>query len=233
MFLILIYAQVPNMVDEHIWHDFKSQGWKLFFKGTNGMLQPYEECDCSHYDGRIFEHRSYFDPFLNITVKYIMYRGFFIEGTNNSNSLYAPVPQTLSAPMWAKKIDIYLNDLIKQKVSIDYFVVNVGFFGFHASVNQSNLIFQCRQIAPKVIWKTTTYRLNENHDKNYDKKNPVNREKMNEVDSKMCNLQDMLCLDTSWTAWSNRMHYWNDIHFLEPIYNMLNSQLIDLIARLG
>jgi hypothetical protein len=80
-------SMYPNMIENT--HD----GWENFFMETNGNLAPYEDCDCSYYDGRFFEHRRYYDKHMNISVTYIMFRGFFVEGSNDTNSLHVPHPQ--------------------------------------------------------------------------------------------------------------------------------------------
>lgn len=128
--------------------------WAKFFQTTNHMLAPYEECDCSHYNGRVFEHRRYHDVHNNISVTYIMYRGYFVEGSNDTNSLWATDPQASSAPLWSMPIDEYLQSFKPSKV--DFLVANVGFFPFHESVKPAVFMHLLQGLSNRVVWKTTT-----------------------------------------------------------------------------
>ena len=71
---------------------------------------------------------------------------------------------------------------------IDVVVTNVGFFGFHHTVNQEEYIEVMKALADKVVWKTTTY-----HDEEYttpdwwtqNRKAAANRTTINIVDHRM------------------------------------------------
>lgn len=200
--------------------------WMRFFETTNDVLSPYEHCDCSYYDGRFFEHRRYHDAKNNISVTYLMYRGFFIEGTNDTNSLHAPGDKALTAPKWGTNMKDYLLKQFTPK-KVDYLVANVGFFGFHESIIPSEFISWCQQLSDRVVWKTTTSVQLETPEKPY-----VDRHKFNAIDSVMCATKHVHCMDTSWTMKVDQVKdYWNSNHFNEPVYSILNDQLMDMLVK--
>ena len=60
-----------------------------------------------------------------------------------------------------------------------------------------------------------------------------NRTTMNWIDNYMCNYKDIQCLDVSWTGKLKHRnnHYWDNIHFYEPIYTVFNDQLFDILVK--
>lgn len=205
-------------------NEFTHDGWMPFFKESNAVLAPYENCDCSYYGGRFFEHRRYHDPHMNISVTYLMYRGFFIEGSNDTNSLHAPEPQEVHAPKWSTNMKNYLLNVFTPK-KVDYLVTNVGFFEFHESVIPAEYIQWCRTLSDRVIWKTTTNVQYETIAKPNEQ-----RFRFNRVDAEMCNTKHVHCMDTSWTVHVDQERdYFDSIHFREPVYTVLNDQLMDML----
>jgi len=198
---------LPNLVEENTWN-----GWSDFFHGTSNILYPFETCTACDSGGS-YEYRNYHDPYLNIKLTYIQFRGI---GFKNDKWLKAYYPQ---------------------EEHVDVVVTNVGLFGFHFTVNQAEYIETMRLIADKVVWKTTTFQDGEYSDPSWwsrpsHKRSPCNRTIMNIVDHRMCNHEGVLCLDTSWTATHVKStNYWDTKHFKEPIYAMFNDALIDVLSK--
>jgi hypothetical protein len=216
------YPPLPSLYPDM--NEFTHDGWMPFFKESNAMLSPYEQCDCSYYGGRFFEHRRYHDPHMNISVTYLMYRGFFIEGSNDTNSPWAPEPQDKTAPQWNMGMEQYMLTKFRPQ-KVDYLVTNVGFFEFHESIPPRSYMQWCRALSDKVIWKTTTAVQHESREMPNEQ-----RPRFNRVDEEMCGTKHVHCLDTSWTVKvDSEKDYFDSIHFREPVYTMLNDQLIDLI----
>ena len=198
--------------------------WIQFFKTSNRVLAPYEDCDCSYYGGRFFEHRRYYDPVNNIRVTYLMYRGFFIEGTNDTNSLWAKEPQKESAPQWSMGMKDYLLQNFTPK-KVDFLVTNVGFFPFHESIVPAQYIQWMRHLSDRVVWKTTTAVMGETPTQGF-----ADRARCNAYDAEMCATKHVYCMDTSWTQKvDQKLDYWNSNHFNEPVYSILNDQLMDIL----
>jgi len=116
---------------------------------------------------------------------------------------------------------------------LNLIVTNVGYFGFHPSIKPEIYVKKMKSLADVVVWKTTTYQDGEYTDANWwvdHSSSPCNRTTMNDVDNRMCNTNDVLCLDTSWTAMHvRRSSYWDTTHFIEPIYAIFNDQLLTLL----
>jgi len=200
--------------------------WMTFFKNTNRVLAPYEDCDCSYYDGRFFEHRRYHDVHNNINVTYLMYRGFFIEGTNDTNSLWAHGNKQFTAPKWSMSMKDYIEKAFLPR-KVDYLVANTGFFEFHESVVPAEYIQWLRKLSDRVIWKTTTAVQHETPTAPY-----AERARFNKYDAEMCGTKHVHCMDTSWTMQVDQdKDYWNSNHFNEPVYSVLNDQLIDMLRQ--
>lgn len=158
-YLSLVYTlrhQNPSHVHMNPNMNENTHGERIqFFKTSNQVLAPYEDCDCSYYGRRFFEHRRYHDPHNNVSVTYLMYRGFFIEGSNDTNSLWAREPQAVTAPQWSLGLKEYLL-MHFRPAKVDYLVTNVGFFRFHESILPAQYIQWMRQLSDRVVWKTTT-----------------------------------------------------------------------------
>lgn len=200
--------------------------WITFFKTTNHVLAPYEDCDCSYYDGRFFEHRRYHDKKNNISVTYLMYRGFFIEGSNDTNSLWAHGDKKLTAPKWSLPMKQYLEGMFTPK-KVDYLVANTGFFPFHESVVPAEYMKTLQTLSDHVIWKTTTAVQHETPTEPF-----PDRARCNQYDAAMCDTKHVHCMDTSWTMLVDQdKDYWNSNHFNEPVYSILNDQLIDMLRK--
>jgi hypothetical protein len=49
----------------------------------------------------------------------------------------------------------------------------------------------------------------------------------------MCGSKHVHCMDTSWTLKVNQAtDYWDSIHFNEPVYAVLNDQLMDMLHKI-
>lgn len=216
----------PRIVQENSWghDDDKLLQWEKFFIGSSALLSPYEKCISCHRHG-FFENRVYYDPLLQIRIVYVQFRGNNIDMNRNvddPNELNLIVGDTGDLRAYFPGIN-----------HLDLIVTNVGYFGFHASINPEMYMEKMKSLAKTLVWKTTTYQDGEYADANWwvDHSNaPANRTEMNDVDYRMCNYPDVLCLDTSWTAKHvRRTSYWDTTHFIEPIYAIFNDQLLTLL----
>ncbi len=204
----------PNPVEEGGWG-----GWKEFFKGTNGLLQPNEKCDCAHYDGRFYENRRYIDRQANITLSYMMFRGLGVDGTNDSDSFNNPDPVQHTV-RWNSRILPAVEKLTPRPTVI---VMNVGIFPLHKENPPEAMIEGMLRLAPTVIWKTTTYALNDTGEL------LNSRSSKDQLDLSTCRHPGVTCLDASWTGRLDSRHYWDNKHFREPVYTALNDQLCDIL----
>lgn len=226
----------PNLC-ENTWGE-----WVNFFKGTNSLLQPNEQCDCSYYNGRFFENRYYHDPRLNITVSYIMFRGNTVAGTSDTNSLFATEPQASVAPQFTVLLPEFLRNKFKYS-HVDMVIYNAGFFGL--SVGQSiekqmadrkEVAEALKAFADVVIYKTATYKQDEAsaakrlHFDKLDLNYPTMpyRRNFTELDEYFCAYPGLHCMNTSWTLRVPPTMFFDSLHFVEPVYTVLNTQLANL-----
>ncbi|KAL7568522.1 hypothetical protein ACA910_002640 [Epithemia clementina (nom. ined.)] len=98
------------------------------------------------------------------------------------------------------------------------------------------------------VWKTTTFRKDqlsvlssENNNNNNNNNDYNSREKqqdlrqpysqMSPIDQQMCSIMDD-CLDLSWMAQLNPDLYYDNLHFNEPVYRILNEELLSKLHLL-
>lgn len=195
----------PSIVQENSW----GGNWDQFFLGSTNLLHPYENCTVCDRNG-FFEYRQYNDIINNIQLTYIQFRGIGFEK------------------------DVFLQTYFPNNQHLDLVITNVGFFGFHFSVQPESYLNVMKNLATKVVWKTTTYQDGELADPEWWIKHntaPVNRTIMNAMDYRMCNYLDIICLDLSWTAKHVvQTDYWDTTHFTEPIYLAFNDEMINKLS---
>lgn len=75
----------------------------------------------------------------------------------------------------------------------------------------------------RLIWKTTSYILTEKNYPTLDKRGGKN---YFEVDSSMCAIAGVGCLNISWTKHLPKEVYWDNVHFHSQIYSWMNRQLL-------
>lgn len=249
-----------NLVDAHSFHHtyHPDEDWNEFFMQSNRMLQPYELCDCMRkFDNSIaLERRYFYDDVLNNKVVYINisgrstagYQGLY--GRVDSEALFASPFQAglFQAPDGAKSISNFTTlhggsweyftwaDMIENHIGpmklgpTAVAVLNAGLHPsrFHDSLQAVALKEALETIGIKGVWKTTTFTKDEIME---------NRVTARSLDKKMCHtLQQSevkgLCFDISWTAELKPELYYDQLHFGEPVYRILNEDLLSLLGLL-
>jgi hypothetical protein len=95
-------------------------------------------------------------------------------------------------------------------------------------VPPSKYISWCHALSDRVIWKTTTMARYETVEKPHEV-----RPRINAYDAEMCGSKHVHCMDTSWTLKVNQAtDYWDSVHFNEPVYAILNDQLMDMLHKI-
>jgi hypothetical protein len=56
------------------------------------------------------------------------------------------------------------------------------------------------------------------------------RKNVEEYEKRLCAMADH-CFDTTWTAILPQRHYWDSLHFHEPVYQWINQDLLQLLAN--
>ncbi len=227
----------PNLVEEKTW-----KSWNDFFIQSTTLLSPNEICDCTRPEGKVyaslfFENRYYYDKTHNISVSFIQYVGWphsesrghltynDIQGLNFTQE--HPRDYT-SHPVWVHNLDTLFSDYVSNfEHTVSIVVLNFGRWGnSYTSEMISKAIYDVFTLNEKAIfiWKTTTYATEEVVDKSL-------RHAFDDTDSLFQSFDVVSIMNTSWTGKVNSSYYWDDKHFREPIYMLLNDQLMDIIEE--
>jgi hypothetical protein len=221
--------------------------WSPWFTATMNILAPYENCDCyrtaGSLNGRngqlpyVCENRYYHDPIRNNTVTYLLAFGSAtsIRGhweanqaipqlvayhrTKNESAMGDTVGPMRSRVPWRWEgdwIDAMRGHIVDLAPAV--LIVNAGKWthSFHDADYRSSIVSAwqtVRHIIPRMIWKTTTADRGGRYTSAY-----------NDTDFAMCQLLE--CLDTMWTIDVPKHLYVDQGHFVEPVYRLLNEQLL-------
>jgi hypothetical protein len=243
-------ATIPHLVrpsDYLVAGEHRSQ-WSPWYQATMDLLAPYENCDCyrepSNIDTRsqyTCENRYYHDPVRNNTVTYVQAFGkaYPIRGhwraeqaipqlveyhqTKNQSALGDTVGPMLSRVpyrwegTWIDVIRGHVADLAPAVL-----IMNAGKWrhSFLDAPFRDGIVAALQNVSsviPRVIWKTTTA-----------DQGGIYTSSFNETDAAMCNLLE--CLNTTWTMDVPPTLYVDKSHFLEPVYRLLNEQLLQQLG---
>lgn len=226
-------AAHPNFVMEST-----HKSWMDFFNDTNSALLPFERCDCFRAENRNIhalvnrwrENRYFYDPISENSLVFLIKKGWhpstftWKPGSIHQEPLqYTPqLPQYLppSQPVegdWLSLVD-HLAGLNPRPHIV---VLNSGLWKPKHLIQpeiQDKVVQRLKEHNMIGIYKTTTKRLDDPH--------PKENEQYEKI---LC--RKMLCLDSSWTDYVSSDLYWDNLHFVEPIYKRLNIQLLQLLKE--
>lgn len=230
---LLSSVMQPNLVEEMAWNN-----WPNFYQGSTSILAPYEVCDCARTQGAFsdaFENRYYHDPHYNITVTFFSFIADISQGRIRVNEHRIPevaarFPVSASAnrtPEWHYdqfSLDKFFTEQVAPLVPKPTAVV----FNYGKWMNKlsdgalASIMFSVFNFVDIFIWKTTTAGVSTPDDvKIYE----------HDQDVQFSQIDILTVMNTSWTKSVNTTHRWDNIHFREPVYSLLNYQMIDLIAQ--
>lgn len=219
--------------------------WSPWFNASMAELAPYENCDCYREAGRlngqkgklryICENRYYYDPIRNNRVTYIQSFGTAItirghwESKKASQQLadYYKYPNESAigetvGPMIVRVPYLWEGDWMDairghiSELEPALLVMNAGKWAhsFHEEVFRASIMNALNDTSiPRVIWKKTTAN-----------RGGIYKRAWKETDDAMCALIE--CMDTTWTVQVPENLYVDQVHFLEPVYRLLNEQLL-------
>lgn len=242
-----------HLVDAHSFqHPYHpDQDWNEFFYQSNRLLWPLESCDCQRSAmHQALERRYFYDADRNNTLTYINLNGKLTHnpdggfaGRLNASDVFGNfqdhvgLPAGLLArnhpnasatstasyaweyPTWGKVVSEHVAALEPRP---EYAVLNAGLhahnFG-NASV-QAELQQALQGAHIKSLWKTTSFRKSQ-------LPNPVART----TDTDMCRVLGE-CFNVSWTSRLQPDLYFDDLHYREPVYRILNEDLLIQLQKL-
>ena len=230
----------PDMLPNPTWeHTYES--WNIFSNLTSAMLSPYEQCDCyrflkksiqkSEYD-LVIENRYYLDESKNSSVTYLQKFGptnsfksmWNVTDVHNRHTLITKgedVNYVYKSKNWTEHIHNFVSKLTPKP---NIFVFNEGIWvtdrahGYYTNqANQKRIIKAISDAGMTSVYKTTTK-----------SKGQTGRE-VDEYETQFCELADY-CLDFSWTSKIPDDLYHDNFHFKEPVYKLMNLQMLELLS---
>ena len=242
-----------NLMDERSFRSpFHDDVFGEFYFQSSRLLQPYELCDCYKGDyleeepeymaSYVIENRYYHDPELNNTVTFLHAFGHqtTIHGRIHAKEAYDTakwdwqknekklVQHKFSSPVWTYAdwhdvVEKYVSEINPKP---EFAVVNAGqwsntFGPKGEDVSRKFASALDDQHFRKAIWKTTTFR---------EGGEPMT-EDAEATDKYMCDLLPD-CLDISWTKDLRDDLYWDEKHFYEPVYRVINEELLETMGYL-
>jgi hypothetical protein len=225
--------------------------WTDFFNATTNTLAPMEYCDCFRdstcHDRDIMENRYFYDKVHDNRVIFLTAFGrsmsIPMHGRWNSSTVMA----LLSGP-WQGDVSVkgmtqspseaaYAWEFYDWKQTAEehasafgakHLLFNAGLWPHNFQDSQTFLNFTGalneRGIQP--IWKSTTYNINHRLLK-------VPRTKDQNIWRKFCEGRSNAtwCIHLGWTRYLNRSNFGDLAHFLEPVYRVMNEELLELIGH--
>lgn len=223
---MILPEQEPKIVEEKSHHS-----WLEFHQFTNKLFAPNEYCDCFRLDNIIaqkcYENRYYHNAARNISISFFLYlgdenptRGQYLPGDAEGNDHFKAPDVELVPPKWeyASIADVISNIAAKLLPKPSTLVLNAGHWP-HYYMNETHrtrVIHTAHEHFSRVIWKTTS-----GHNALW---------KGDPVDPIMCAMENVECLDLSWTLYLQMNSYIDYHHFKTPVYNDITMQLAKQIS---
>lgn len=233
--------QLNDLVNSHSFHHpfHPFEDWNEFFLQTNRILYPLETCDCTRDQHVSVERRYFKDTALNNILVYLNINGnetneghgHFgrLEGGLVFREFEAGLPFGVGKinfddiawefDRWSGIIRHHISDMQLQPALV---VLNAGLHShdFRDVEKAQQLQQSLRDSGMKSVWKTTTYRKSEL------RKDAISGATLRKTDERMCRLLDA-CFNISWTVDLHPDLYFDELHFREPVYRILNEVLLE------
>ena len=219
----------PNPVNEKTYKD-----WERFYSETT--VNGFEICDCYRKRGDFetnIENRYFYEPSRDNMVVYaqcffkmrgredpamvmakVNNRSEYVFHNNKTNNL------TWEYSDWADTIKYHAAKLAPKP---QYALLNGGIWqnAFRDKDTRERLIRALNETGISGIWRTTTYQR--------DHSLPLNAE-ADPLVQELFRKSGHRVLDASWTENLDAAHYWDPLHFLEPVYRVMSEDLLSLIG---
>jgi len=232
--------QKPHLVNQNTFmrRASKGQGWIRFFNKTNQLLAPMEQCDCFRarwpnikaVDGNVMENRYFHDPHRNNSLAYIQAFGNShsvmhgrvlpkdaFRDIHEKEFIHVNTSWQWSFSDWGEALEKYVAPM-----NATHVMMNAGLWPNNFDRNRAarDGILQALERTGLVgIWRTNSYLTSREL-----------RPSSASADEAMVGLFGDNVLNVSWTRGLETKYYWDDKHFLEPVYRVMNEQLLEMIG---
>lgn len=245
----------PNGTDQSLVKEDFFSGWSDFYNATNTALAPMEYCDCyrpdvaeSRYKIETVENRFFYDKEHDNRVIFITAFGHMMpmHGRWNASTalsfLSEPWQHNSAAALLAKPKESdfvwALSDwkqVIEEYVSgfeAKFLLFNAGWWmnRFHVEQTRSDFIGALKKHSIQPIWRTTNYDMDHTLSGQRGKRDELIRHELC-GDDNSTGAADALCIDLRWTEHVASNMYCNSMHFVEPVYRVMNEELLELMGH--
>lgn len=246
----------PSGPDRKYIREKSFSGWADFYNSSTKALAPMEYCDCyrsdaerSAHEGDTVENRYFYDKERDNRVTFLTAFGHALPmhgrwNTSTVNMLASsPWQNNLAEQGLAKrkKVKDFIwsfkswKDAVEEYASsfgAKHLMFNAGWWlhKFHKDKFRGNFTEALHKHGIQPIWRTTTF--NRNHSLEDQKR----RTRDDIVRLAWCGdnrggPNATLCIDARWTKRVSTNHYWDNLHFLEPVYRVMNEELLELTGH--
>lgn len=215
-------------------------GWSHFYRGSNSLLQPEEQCDCfTPIEGNVVGHsenRYFSDPERGNYIAYIEKFSFnrmrghwrpeavFDETAKKVNILNAIQPNMIPYEWdWESWGDTVTHHIAKLNPKPDFLVFDAGMHAHHWDKVQSlfDILRAAGSSGIRPIYKTTTF-------PKAATRSAIAGQKLH--DNQLCGSNTPYCLNMSWTSDLERSTHYADNHYFKPDVNKrMNLQLLEYL----
>ena len=237
----------PSIGVNNIVHEFSfanplhSSTWNEFFLQSSCMLYPNELCDCFCESNHFWasqegmcqgEDQYYYEASYSNTVTYLQAFGHYgpIKGhLPVRDALWRKYSETLvngtltpfiwQYKTWHQTISNYVAMLHPKPHIV---ILNAGKWTTKFAEDKQLAILLKQSLIDvgiQGLWCTDTYA-----------KNGKTKPEIVNIDDYLC--QILPCWNVSWTRYIPDEYYWDRLHFFEPIYRLLNEEMLEQLGML-
>lgn len=237
-----------NLVEERTY----GNGFKGMFEKQADIFNGYEKCDCfrghtappigvrikkdRNYWSNITENRYFYDPIRDNAVSFILAFGHRTpqHGNEDPTTVFKSIqdfkyehvehyPSRWSFDFWDQTVRHHISRLDPKPTHL---IMNAGLWehNFNRKFLRRRLRDSIAGVGIVGIWKTTTY--NPKDPNSY-------TETTLDTDRNMCaEFGSQRCFDLTWTGCvDERFAHGNGVHFDEPMYRIMNEDLLGMIGK--
>lgn len=240
-------SESPNPLAAHTWDIYSKEydDWTNFEMHSSDLMAPNEYCDCYRKGNidlkEVFENRYY----VNESNFFLTYLGCFASNSRGhwqqglDDNLRRP-HLTPSPPLWdwdpvtsLGENNTLVNHLQRLIPKPTVIIINEGHWGHSWHEREWALkrgLNELSHITPHLFWKTTTYK-SANYPTEMGGRGEFYHHR--ETDEKICKYPEFEgCFNLSWTRHCSPSSYYEGLHFLPFVYDVMSQQLLAILDQL-
>jgi hypothetical protein len=221
------------------------RSWHHFYEHTTNLLSPNERCDCyrpkrlnQNTKKIMMENRYFFDEGRDNMVVYLQALGHTVPmqgrvpaetalyNISGSTFVHEWTNHTWAYRDWDEFVQNYISNLVPKPT---HAILNAGAHehSFAEHGVGSRLINALKDTGILGIWKTTSYERPDPMENKTQTQGKGNKESENI----MTKLFHPHILDVGWTSKVKLELYLDQLHFLEPVYQIMNEAMLEMLGH--